>query len=89
MTEEKHGTAAARECAAHRQDGNPPARCPVTGRPWEGEADATTSRRQLSFRFAPKISSSFQSQRDVPSTIRIDRDDHQERSNAKTVRSGR
>ena len=37
MTDAKHDTAAARECTAHRQDGNPPARCPVTGRPCEGD----------------------------------------------------
>jgi hypothetical protein len=33
----KDNSAATRECAAHRQDDRSPARCPVTGRPCEGD----------------------------------------------------
>jgi hypothetical protein len=34
---EKHDSAVACECTALRQDSNPPTRCPVTGRPCEGD----------------------------------------------------
>jgi len=37
MTHAGHSGAAAPACAAHRVDGEPPARCPVTGRPCEGD----------------------------------------------------
>jgi hypothetical protein len=37
VTQAKSGSATARECAVRGENGNPPARCPVTGRPCEGD----------------------------------------------------